>query len=222
MASDRHGGSIVLVDDVGADSSHDAPSSRAIEPHPQPGRTLDEWERYRALVDASNEAYEQIAITWREARFAVVLLGAFGLTALLIGAGLQAQGTLTTIQRTWIAALLSGYIVAASLLFLQALDALRPGRFKPRLWDWSLGEHTRPAGVRYYEDVVRKSAAEHWQAWQAVRLAQLNAEISVQLHSLSMKSHANHRAIRRLYLGLRVLVLLLGGLMAGVAWLAST
>lgn len=211
MATDRHTGSTALVDEFGAET-------------PAPvDRTLDEWERYRALVDASNEAYEQIAITGREARFAVMLLGALGAAALLVGVWGRGQvhGTLTTTERTWIAAVVAGCIVVVSLLFLQALEALRPGRFKPRLWDWSLGEHTRPAGVRYYEDVVRMSAAEHWQAWQDVRLAQLSAEISVQLHSLSLKNHANHRSIRRLYLGLRLLVLILGGMTAGIVWLTG-
>ncbi len=221
MATDRHAGGATLLDDLGTDSPREA-ALRVADAPAQACRTLDEWERYRALVDASNEAYEQVAITGREARFAVAVLGALVVAALLVGAGTRAQGTLTATQRTWVAALLAGYIVAASLFFLQALEALRPGRFKPRLWDWSLGEHTRPAGVRYYEDVVRKSAAEHWQAWQGVRLTQLNAEISVQLHSLSLKNHARHKAIRRLYLGLRVLVLVLGGLVAGVAWLAWT
>jgi hypothetical protein len=221
VATDRRAAGTDLLDDFGAETPREAMLRAADAPDPA-GRTLDEWERYRALVDASNEAYEQIAITGREARFAVVLLGALALAALLVGAGAQAQGTLTSTERTWVAAFLGGYIVAASLFLLQALEALRPGRFKPRLWDWSLGEHTRPAGVRYYEDVVRQSAAEHWQAWQAVRLAQLNAEISVQLHSLSLKNHARHKAIRRLYLGLRGLVLVLGGLVASVAWLAWT
>lgn len=210
MAIDRHTGGTALVDEFGAETPA------------QVDRTLDEWERYRALVDASNEAYEQIAITGREARFAVMLLGTLGATALLVGAWGQAQSTLTPTERTGIAAVVAGCMVAVSLLLLQALEALRPGRFKPRLWDWSLGEHTRPAGVRYYEDVVRRSAAEHWQAWQGVQLAQLSAEISVQLHSLSLKNHANHRSIRRVYFGLRVLVLILGGLTAGVAWLAWT
>lgn len=221
MAPDRHAGGTVLVEDVRADGAREA-APRTAQVPAQDGRTLEEWERYQALVDASNEAYEQVAITGREARFAVFLLGALGVAALLVGAGAQAQGTLTPTERSWIATLLAGYILAASLFFLQALDALRPGRFKPRLWDWSLGEHTRPAGVRYYEDVVRKSAAEHWQAWQEVRLAQLNAELSVQLHSVSLKNYANHKAIRRVYLGLRVLVLILGALIAGVTWLTWT
>src|SRR6185436_20917106 len=79
-----------------------------------------------------------------------------------------------------------------------------------------------PAGVRYYEDVVEQTAAEHWKAWQEVRLTQLNAEISVQVHSLSLKNHAKHVAIRRLYGGLRLMALVLGALMIVFAWLVWT
>ena len=35
-------------------------------------RQLDEWELYRTLVDASDEAYELIDIANREARFALI------------------------------------------------------------------------------------------------------------------------------------------------------
>ena len=90
-----------------------------------------------------------------------------------------------------------------SAFCMQAIEALRPGRFRPRIWDWNSGDDDRPAGVRYYEDVIQQTAAEHWKAWQDVRLTQLNAEIAVQVHSLSLKNHAKHVAIRRLYGGLR-------------------
>ena len=105
---------------------------------------------------------------------------------------------------------------------MQAIEALRPGRFRPRIWDWNGGDDDRPAGVRYYEDVIQQTAAEHWKAWQDVRLTQLNAEISVQVHSLSLKNHAKHVAIRRLYGGLRLMALVLGALMVVFAWLVWT
>ena len=41
-----------------------------------PTRELDGWERYRALIDASDEAYDLIDISNREARFALIVMGA--------------------------------------------------------------------------------------------------------------------------------------------------
>ena len=185
-------------------------------------RTLEEWERYRALVDANDEAYEQIDVTNREARFALILMGALNAVVLVLLTRAEALSALSATERYWVVGLFVGYIVMAIAFLLQAIEALRPGRFRPRLWDWTHGETSRPAGVRYYEDVIKKSASEHWQAWQAVRLTQLNAEICVQLHSLALKNHAKHTAIRRLYNGLRAMALVLGLLMVIFAWLVWT
>jgi hypothetical protein len=185
-------------------------------------RTLEEWERYRALVDANDEAYEQIDVTNREARFALILMGALNAVVLVLLTRAEALSALTATERYWVVGLFVGYVVVAIGFLLQAIEALRPGRFRPRLWDWTHGETCRPAGVRYYEDVIKKSASEHWQAWQNVRLTQINAEMSVQLHSLSLKNQYKHLAIRRLYTGLRAMAVLLGLLMVIFAWLVWT
>ena len=185
-------------------------------------RQLDGWERYKALVDASDEAYELIDISNREARFALILMGALNAVALVLLTRADALSMLPARERYWLVAMFVIYIVMAVGFLLQAIEALRPGRFRPRLWDWTGGDDDRPAGVRYYEDVIQRTAAEHWKAWQEVRLTQLNAEISVQVHSLSLKNHAKHLAIRRLYVGLRIMALVLGALMVVFAWLVWT
>ena len=185
-------------------------------------RRLEAWERYRALIDASDEAYELIDISNREARFALSLMGALNAVALVLLTRADAMSLLPARDRYWMVALFVAYIVMAVGFLIQAIEALRPGRFRPRIWDWTGGEDDRPTGVRYYEDVIQQTAAEHWKAWQQVRLTQLNAEIAVQVHSLSLKNHAKHRAIRRLYGGLRVMALVLGALMIVFAWLVWT
>jgi hypothetical protein len=76
--------------------------------------------------------------------------------------------------------------------------------------------------VRYHEDVIQRTAAEHWKAWQEVRLSQLNAELAVQVHSLSLKNNAKHIGLRRLYQGLRAMALVLAILMIVFAWLVWT
>jgi hypothetical protein len=186
------------------------------------GRQLDGWERYRALIDASDEAYELIDISNREARFALILMGALNAVVLVLLTRADALSMLPARDRYWLVALFVAYIVMAVGFLLQAIEALRPGRFRPRIWDWTGGDDDRPAGVRYYEDVIQQTAAGHWRAWQEVRLTQLNAEISVQVHSLSLKNHAKHLAIRRLYVGLRIMALVLGALMVVFAWLVWT
>jgi hypothetical protein len=221
--STTSGGAVAVLDEA-ADAEDDDKKRLRREKKRQydAERTLDEWERYRALVDANDEAYEQIDGTNREARFALILMGTLNAVALVLLTRAEALSALSPSERYWIVGLFVGYIVLAIAFLLQAIEALRPGRFRPQLGTWDAGESTRPIGVRYYEDVIRKSATEHWHEWQRVRLTQLNAEICVQLHSLSQKNHAKHTAIRRLYLGLRVMALVLGLLMVIFAWLVWT
>ena len=109
---------------------------------------------------------------------------------------------------------LIGYAVLLLYFILQAIEALHPGRFRPSLKDWPADSPDFPIGVRYYEDVIKRTAAEHWAAWQHVRLSQLNAELAMQLHGLALKNDAKHRAVRRLFIGLRAMAFMLGAVLA--------
>jgi hypothetical protein len=184
-------------------------------------RPLDAWECYRALNDATDEAYELIDISNREARFALILMGALNAGVAILLTRADAFAALTTGEGYFVAALFVGYVIMALVFLLQAIEALRPGHFRPHLDDWPKTED-RPAGVRYHEDVITRTPAEHWQAWQEVRLSQLNAELAVQVHSLSLKNNAKHIALRRLYRGLRAMALVLAILMVVFVWLVWT
>jgi hypothetical protein len=170
-------------------------------------RQLDAWERYRALVDASDEAYELIDIANREARFALIVMGALNAVPLVVISRTDAMAVLSRGEQYVMGGLFVGYAGLVLMFLLRAIEALRPGRFRPELAAWPADAPDRPAGVRYYEDVIERSAVEHWTAWQAIRVSQLNAEIAVQIHSLAIKNDAKHVALRRLYAGLRVMAL---------------
>jgi hypothetical protein len=184
-------------------------------------RTLDPWECYRALNDATDEAYELIDISNREARFALILMGALNAGVVVLLTKGDAFSSLSTREGYLVAGLVVGYILMAIVFLLQAIEALRPGHFRPRLQDWPQTDD-RPSGVRYHEDVIQRTPAEHWKAWQEVRLSQLNAELAVQVHSLSLKNTAKHIGLRKLYQGLRLMTLVLGVLMIVLAWLIWT
>ena len=178
-----------------------------------PTRELDGWERYRALVDASDEAYDLIDIRNREARFALIVMGALNALPLLLLTKTDVIASMTRGERIWMVSFLVGYALLLLYFILQAIEALHPGRFRPNLKDWPANSPDFPIGVRYYEDVIRRSDSEHWAAWQHVRLAQLNAEIAVQTHGLALKNDAKHRAVRRLYVGLRAMAFMLGAVL---------
>lgn len=175
-------------------------------------RPLDAWERYRALNDAMDEAYDVIDMSNREARFALILMG--GLNAVVVLAATRADllSVLDVRQRLWAAVLLAIYGVCAVYFLLQAIEALRPGKFRPDLADWREDGDDFPKGVRYYEDVIERDVRAHWRAWREVQMGQLNAELAIQLHSMCIKSNVRRVALRRLYAGLRIMTLLVAGL----------
>jgi hypothetical protein len=177
-------------------------------------RELDGWERYRALSDASDEAYDLIDISNREARFALIVMGALNALPLLLLTRIDIISSMTKFERIWMVSFLIGYAVLLLYFILQAIEALHPGRFRPSFRDWPSNSPDFPMGVRYYEDVIKRTDAEHWAAWQHVRLSQLNAELAVQLHGLALKNDAKHRAVRRLYIGLRAMAFMLGAVFA--------
>jgi hypothetical protein len=175
-------------------------------------RPLDAWERNRSLNDAIDEAYDLIDISNREARFALILMG--GLNAFLVFVATRSDllDKLNASQR-WFMGILAGvYAIVAVYFVFEAIQALRPGRFRPDLGDWAPDSTDYPQGVRYYEDVVQRDVQSHWRAWREVRVDQLNAELAVQLHSLCLKNQATRTSLRRMYGGLRLLTLLISGL----------
>ena len=175
-------------------------------------RPLDSWERYRALNDSLDEAYEQIDLGNREARFALILMGGLNAALIVLASRAPLPQNLTPLQRACVMGVLLIYVTLAVRFLLQAIDALRPGKFRPQLGGWPPESEDFPRGVRYYEDVIERDAEAHWRAWQEVRIGQLNAELAVQFHSLCLKNEHRHIAVRRLYAGLRMMTLLLAGL----------
>lgn len=173
-------------------------------------RPLDSWERYRALTDALDEAYELRDISNREARFALILMGGLNAVLFVVAARTDLAAGLTAVQRRWFGAALVVYALLAMFFLLQAIELLRPRKFRPHPHPPArAGKEDFPLGIRYYEDVVLRDVDAHWAAWRDVHIGQLNAELAVQLHSFSMTNKAKHIALRRLYAGLRAITVLL-------------
>jgi hypothetical protein len=172
-------------------------------------RALTPAELYRALNDALDEGYDLFDLSNREARFALILMG--GLNAALVIAATQTSLTahLSPAERQIEGAIIGIYAVFALLFLLQAIQALRPGQYRPQFRNWSRDRGDFPKGVRYFEDIVDRSTEDHWQAWKTLTLRQLNAELAVQVHSMAMKNNARKKALRRLYTSLRIMTVVL-------------
>ena len=187
--------------------------SRKKERRHDPNRGLDSWERYRALNDAMDEAYELMDHSNREARFALLVMGILNAFVVIGATRQEVAGAFDHLERIAAAILLGVYAVTAIYFLFQAIAALRPGRYQPDLAGWNEDAHDYPRGVRYYEDVIQRDVKSHWQAWCDVPLARLNAELAAQHHSLCMKANVKRVAQARLFAGLRVMVVLVVCLM---------
>lgn len=171
-------------------------------------RQLDSWERYRALNDTMDEAYELVGIANREARFAAILMGALNASVVLLVTRPEVQATIPQGFRIWMGLLLTIYASVAVYFFLSAIEILRPRRYRPKLDHPELDPDAKPAGVRYYEDIILRSAEENWSAWRSVRIGQLNAELAVQIHSLALVNKSKYASVQRLYSGLRLMTVI--------------
>lgn len=166
-------------------------------------RPLGAWELYRALNDALDEGHDQFELSNRDARLALLLMGGLNAALVVLASQSSLGAGLSAVERQIEGAVIALYALFAIAFLLQAIDALRPTQYRPRLDNWPKDRGQLPCGVRYYEDVVGRDTAAHWQAWCELSLQQLNAELAVQQHSVSLKNQQRKIALRGLYRSLR-------------------
>jgi uncharacterized protein YjiK len=181
-------------------------------------RGLDPRERYRALVDALEEAMDLVELADRKARFALVIMGALNVAFFVVATRSELVAYVPTRLRPFLAFYLVAYAGVALFFFLEAIEALRPRRFRPHLaYPGNAGKDHYPEGLRYHEDVVTRDLEAYRRAWREVNFGQLNAELAVQNHVMARINLDKYRSLRRLFVGLRVLTIMAGGLLAIVA-----
>jgi uncharacterized protein YjiK len=181
-------------------------------------RSLDPWERYRTLVDTLEEAIDLVELADRKARFALVIMGALNIAFFFLVTRSELIDVLPLALRPFLGFYLLLYAGVALFFFLEAIEALKPRRFRPQLpYPGEGGPDHFPEGLRYFEDIVQRDLEAYRRAWREVRFGQLNAELAVQNHVMARINSDKYRSLRRLYGGLRVLTLLAGGLLAVLA-----
>jgi len=167
------------------------------------GRPLGAWELYRALNDALDEGHDQFELSNRDARLAMLLMGGLNAALVILASQTSLGAGLSTVERQIEGGVIAIYALFAIAFLLQTIDALNPTHYRPQLDRWPKDRGDFPSGVRYFEDVVLRGTEAHWDAWRHISLEQLNAELAVQLHSLSLKNQARKLALRGLYRSLR-------------------
>ncbi len=169
-------------------------------------------------MDTLEEAQDLVELADRKARFALVIMGALNIAFFFLATRAEIVDYLPAWLRPFLGFYLLVYAGVALFFFLEAIEALRPRRFRPHVpYPGEGGPDHYPEGVRYYEDVVLRDLEAYRRAWREVRFGQLNAEMSVQNHVMARINLDKFRSLRRLYGGLRVLTILAGGLLAILA-----
>ena len=188
-------------------------------------RKLNAWERYRALTDVLDEAMELVDLADHKARFALVIMAALNVVLFFIGTRTELVEQIPGPLQPWLGAYVLVYVFIALYFFIQAIESLRPRKSQPQVsysGETAFLEH--PLGLRFYEDILGRDVEAYRRAWREVRLGQLNNELAVQAHALAAINSAKYTALRRLYMGLKMMTLMAVGLVAvaGLATLVGT
>jgi uncharacterized protein YjiK len=177
-------------------------------------RPLTSWERYRALRDAFNEGLELVDLADHKARFAFVIMGALNVALFFLGTRGEIMDLVAPGAGPWLTAYLVLYGLVGVGSFLQAIEALRPRSVRPELPPGvEIDDQATPAGVRFFHDVLRRDLGEHLRAWREIHIGQLNAEIARQAYALARINQLKYAALRRLYVGLKAMILMAAGLL---------
>ena len=169
-------------------------------------------------MDSLEEAQDLVELADRKARFALVIMGALNIAFFFLATRSEIVDYLPSWLRPFLGFYLLVYAGVALFFFLEAIESLRPRRFRPHVpYPGEGGPDHYPEGLRYYEDIVLRDLEAYRRAWRDVRFGQLNAELAVQNHVMARINLDKFRSLRRLYGGLRVLTILAGGLLAMLA-----
>lgn len=168
-------------------------------------RTLDPWERYRALVDIYEAFFDMNELADRKTRFALVMMGA--LNALNVILGTQRMfGDLTAGVRPLVGIYFTIYAILSLYFFVQAIATLRPRiSMFPGAKD---GGSASRAGLRFIGDVVGAGDDEYYQRWATVQIGELCRETANHVQVVARVTDVKFRALDRVYNGLTAMTAL--------------
>lgn len=177
-------------------------------------------DRYKALVNAVKSAQDLIELGDKKARFALVIMSVLNAVAVL----LVVRGGETLIPATGLWGLLTRgeivvYVVVTVYYIAQAISALRPRGVQPPPAHElpSAVEPARSMRVLFHADVAARDRADYRALWDSLRMDNLTTELADQLHTLSWINQRKYAALDRLYVGLSIMTVLLGLILATIA-----
>ncbi|HEY9518929.1 MAG TPA: hypothetical protein VIQ98_06695 [Gemmatimonadales bacterium] len=170
----------------------------------RPPRSLERW---RILMDVVDEGRRVAELADHKARYALVVMGALNAGVFLILSRAHLISDLPPVLKPWLIGALVAYAGLSCLFVYHAIDCIRPRWLRDAVGQGRAGS-SAPLGLLYWESIGSYDEKAYRDAWNTVRMDQLNGEVVVISHHLSLLIRHKYRALDRLFRGLAVLVML--------------
>jgi hypothetical protein len=180
-------------------------------------RTLDPWERYRALTDVVDTYSELLDHADRKTRFALMIMGLLNAVNFLLVARSDVFGVSAAVFGRGLAAYAAVYAFLSLYFFSQAIEALRP-RSARFFRDGSGGTDTRR--LRSMAHVAAQEPDQYYDFWREAKVDQLCREVAYTAQALAAVNMEKYRALERVYSGLVALTALTALLLTALAFVA--
>lgn len=182
-------------------------------------RTLEPWERYRALVDVLDSYTDLLEQADRKTRFALIIMGLLNAVNFLLVARPDVFGVATAAIGTALAIYAALYAFLSLYFFSQAIEALRPrsARFF-RDSDMPGATPAEARRLRSMAHVALQQPDEYYDFWREANLDQLCRELAYTAQSMAAINMVKYRALERVYRGLIALTGLTALLLTALAY----
>jgi hypothetical protein len=164
-------------------------------------------ERWRILMDVVDEARRVVELADHKARYALVVMGVLNAGVFVVLSRAHLISGLSSEVRPWLIGFLVIYAALSFLFVFHAIDCLRPRQLRDTGLLAAAGRRGS-LGLLYWEMIGAYDLETYQRTWSSVRMEQLNAELVLVSHHLSLLIGSKYRALGRLYWGLAVLVAL--------------
>lgn len=178
-------------------------------------RTLDPWERYRALVDLYDAFFDMNELADRKTRFALVMMGALNALNVILGTQ-RVFGDLTAGVRPVVGIYFTIYAMLSLYFFIQAIATLRP---RLSMFPGGATTSARPrAGLRFIGDVVGTDGDEYYQRWTGIQIGELCRETALHVQVVARVTEVKFKALDRVYNGLTAMTALSAIMVTALAY----
>jgi hypothetical protein len=167
-------------------------------------KPFDSWERYRALNDLVDHMIDVIEMADRRTRFALLLLGTLNAANLLVVASGDVFGV-SLVNVTVVRAYIGCYLLISLFFLVHAVNALKPrSRQMGLAADGAVGADLH--GLRLVDDILKHRPEEYYELWRSASAGAINREMALQVHLLARTTAEKYAALRKVYIGIMILL----------------